>query len=111
MLILSETGDMTVTIEEWRESGTSLAVIVDSIEGAIYRVSVLIDGLEHRLLDVDGKTFQRKSVTHVREALQGVAVENMTLRHSSAYDEMIGQGCRERPNTMQVPLAKEPGQV
>ncbi len=86
-------------------------MIVDSIEGAIYRVCLVIEGREHRLLDVDGKTFQRRSVTHVREGLRDLPVGTMTLRHSSAYDEMVGQCNREGSNMLLVPLANEPDPV
>lgn len=96
---------MTITLEEMRRSPDPVDAIVDSIEGSIYRLSVLVDGREQRVLDVDGKTFQRRSVTHVREALRDVPVAKMTLRQHSAYDEMIGHGARAQPNTLEVPLA------
>ncbi len=96
---------MTITLDALRRSGDPVDAILYSIEGSIYRLSVVVDGHEQRVLDTDGKTFQRRSVTHVREALRDVAVARMTLRQHSAYDEMIGQGERLQANTLTVPLA------
>jgi len=78
---------------------------VHSLERSLYQVTVWVDGREQLLLDAGGKTFSRRSINAVREALEDVELEELVLRQASAYDEMIGQPMRQRENTLEVPLA------
>ena len=57
------------------------------------------------LAENDGSVFRRRALSQVREALQLLPVAKLSLRQSSAYDEMIGQPLREADNTLEVPLA------
>jgi hypothetical protein len=100
----------TISLEELQTLDGPVDGIVYSIEGSIYRVHVLLEGRELRLLDRDGRSFQRRSTNHVREGLRDCAIGKLTLRQSSAYDEMIGQGVREDANTLAVPLGVDPEQ-
>ena len=79
--------------------------IVHSFERSLYQVTVCVDGTEHLLQDDAGKTFRRRSINAVREALAGLPIEKLTLRQQSAYDEMIGQPLREGCNSLEVGLA------
>lgn len=101
----------TISLDEAGALQGPLAIIVHSIEGSIYRVSVVVEGRELRLLERDGKTFQRRSVTHVRDALRECAIASMVLRQQSAYDEMIGHAPRADCNTLEVSLAVDPEQI
>ncbi len=100
----------TISLGELQGMKGPVHTIVYSIEGSIYRVSVLVEGRELRLLDLDGKAFQKRSVTHVREALRECAIGTLTLRQHSAYDEMIGQAVRSQANTLEVRLGVDPEQ-
>ena len=96
---------MSISLDELFNVGGALKGVVHSIEGSIYRLSVVVDGREMRVLDRDGKAFRRRSMPEVREALQGTCVEGLVLRQQSAYDEMIGQSVRLEANTLEVHLA------
>jgi hypothetical protein len=96
---------MKITLKELRGKPGPFDAIAHSIEGALYTVSVVVDGREYRLVDDDGKTLIRRSIMHVREVLEGIALTKLILRQVSAYDEMIGQAARESPNTLEVPVS------
>ena len=100
----------TISLIELQKLEGPVDAIVQSIEGSIYRVSILLDGRELRLLEADGKPFSRRSATHVREALRDCAIGTLTMRQQSAYDEMIGQAVRSRANTLEVTLGVDPEQ-
>ena len=99
---------MKIFLGELFNVGGAVKGVVHSIEGSIYRLSVVVDGREMRVLDRDGNAFRRRSIQEVREALQGTGVERLVLRQQSAYDEMIGQSVRLEDNTMEVQLARVP---
>jgi len=100
----------SISLEELQSLDGPVDAIVYSIEGSIYRVHVVLEGRELRLLDRDGRSFQRRSANHVREGLRDCAIGTLTLRQSSAYDEMIGQAVREDANTLAVSLGVDPEQ-
>jgi hypothetical protein len=100
----------TISLEQLQALKGPVDAILYSIEGSIYRVNVLLEGREIRLLEADGKTFQRRSANHVREALRDCAIRKLTLRQHSAYDEMIGQSVRVQANTLEVSLGVDPEQ-
>ncbi len=99
-----------ISLRDLQALKTPVDAILYSIEGSIYRVSVLLEGREKRLLEADGKAFQRRSANHVREALRECAIRTLTLRQHSAYDEMIGQAVRAQANTLEVCLGVDPEQ-
>lgn len=98
---------MKVTLQDLASRPGPFEIVVDSIEGSIYRASAIIDGQQLRILGEDGQTLQGRSITALQEKLNAVAVTKLTLRQRSAYDEMIGHPARARDNTLQVPLATE----
>jgi hypothetical protein len=100
----------TISLEELQALKGPVDAIVYSIEGSIYRVHVLLQGREVRLLDRDGRSFHRRSANHVREGLRDCAIGTLTLRQSSAYDEMIGQVVGGHANTLVVALGVDPEQ-
>jgi len=80
-------------------------VIVHSLDQALYQITVLLDGTDYLLTENDGRTFRRHSLTEVREALQEIPIDTLTLRQTSAYDEMIGQPSRDCDNALELPLS------
>ena len=100
----------TISLRDLQALKTPVDAILHSIEGSIYRVSVLLEGREIRLLEADGKAFQRRSANHVREALRECPIRTLILRQHSAYDEMIGQAVRAGANTLEVSLGLDPEQ-
>ena len=98
---------MKITFKELRRRGGGLHLVICSLEQALYQVMVRIDGQELLLIENDGRTFRRHSLNAVREALQVLPVATVTLRHSSAYDEMIGQPSRDCDNALEVPVSMD----
>ena len=96
---------MKLTWKEFSAMDQPAPVIIDSLDQALYQVVVIINAREYRLIDDNGRTFRRHNLQQVREALQLMPVKSITLRHRSAYDEMIGQPTRQAPNTLEVPVA------
>lgn len=94
-----------ISIEALRSSTEPLVLVIHSLEQALYQVTVDVDGEEALLIDDDGRIFRRHSLNAARDALQGVPLGQLTLRHSSAYDEMIGQPARQESNALEVSLA------
>ena len=100
---------MKISLEEFANWHEPLPVVVNSIDNAGYLVMVIIDGKEHLLTGKDNKALRHHSLMGMREALAAMPIARMSLRHQSAYDEMIGQPQRLEDNTLEVPLALEPG--
>jgi hypothetical protein len=97
---------MQITLNDLASRAGPFEIVVDSIEGSIYRASVIIDGKELRVVGETGQTLQGRSITALQEKLNAVAVLRVTLRQRSAYDEMIGQPPRATDNALEVPLAR-----
>ena len=98
---------MKLSFKEVVRRGQQVDVVVHSLEQALYQATVKVDDKEHLLTENNGKTFRRRSLSEVREALQVLPIDRVTLRQSSAYDEMVGQPLRESDNTLEVPLSME----
>ncbi len=98
---------MKVSLESLRRGNEPVALVIHSLELALYQVLVKVGDEEALLTEDNGRILRRHSLNAAREALQGLPVSRLTLRHSSAYDEMIGQPAREQSNAMEVPLALE----
>ena len=81
-------------------------VIVLSIDLALYQVSVLMNGEEHLLSDSLGKPLRAHNTLDIEALFEGYNVQNMVLRHESAYDEMVNQPVRQGSNRMEVPLGR-----
>lgn len=96
---------MTISLTELGSMEGPFKATVHSLERSLYQVTVVVDGREQLLLEDSGRTFRRRSINAVREALEGVALGELALRQESAYDEMIGHPPRERDNALTVPLA------
>ena len=57
---------------------------------SLYQASAIIEGEEHYITD-DKKSFLRSgNLVQLQKLLKGVSAEVTVLRHTSAYDEMIG---------------------
>lgn len=100
---------MTISLTELGARQGPFKVTVHSFERALYQVTVLVDGREELLLEEGGRTFRRRSINAVREALAEVALAELVLRQESAYDEMIGQTVRHQDNALVVALAPRNG--
>ena len=82
---------MSVRLNRLQQSGTVTRVIIHSLEGSLYQVSVEIDGAEHIVTDSGGQLLRTNSLTDMKERLQSIPHKHMVMRHESAYDEMVCQ--------------------
>ena len=98
---------MRLTINEFTALPDGADVTIHSLEQALYQVTVLLPAGPHLLVDKKGKTIRTRSLQQMREILQVLPVNTITLRHQSAYDEMIGQPPRESSNALEVKLSHE----
>ena len=98
---------MAITIEDFTRLEQPAAVIIHSLDRALYQVTVLQHGREQLLVAGCGRPFRSHNLQQVRETLQGMPVSSIALRQQSAYDEMIGQPARQEANTLElaVPLS------
>lgn len=96
---------MRLSFSDLQRRAQPLVMVVHSLDMALYQVTVKIDGQEYLLSENDGKVFRRRALTQVREALRLLPLAKLSLRQTSAYDEMIGQPMREADNTLEVPLS------
>ena len=98
---------MKIKLREARRMAERPIAIIQSLDQALYHVTLLIDGDECLLAEDSGRPFRRHSLNDVREVLHTLPLAGAKLRQTSAYDEMIGQPPREGSNVMEVPLGLE----
>lgn len=79
-------------------------VIIDSLEQALYRVEVIVDGDFFYLLEKPGKNLTRRSIIDIQKLFISCYVKEIFLRHTSAYDEMIGLSEEGSDNELLVPV-------
>jgi hypothetical protein len=99
---------MRITLREFSKWPEKLALIIHSIDMAGYQATVVIEGHEHLLTGKDDKPLRHQSLMHMRQALLSMPVATITLRHQSAYDEMVNQPQRQYDNTLELPLTLDP---
>ena len=98
---------MRLTINELTALTDAADVTIHSLEQALYQVTVALPSGPHLLVDKKGKAISSRSLQKMREILQVLPVGTITLRHESAYDEMIGQPSRGCSNALEVNLSHE----
>lgn len=86
-------------------------LIVHSLECSLYQASVRLGTEEYWVTDSDGRILRHRNkadlLARFSKCLARALIGQAVLRHSSAYDEMIGQPFREQTNTLEVPLSLE----
>jgi hypothetical protein len=65
-------------------------VAIQSIDPCIYRITVMVDGIEKLLTDGAGKTLTSPNIQHLKDLLSSLEIDEFVLEHQSTYDEMIG---------------------
>ena len=95
---------MKITLSELSRLADPVAATIHSLDLALYQVTVEVEGSERLVAYDDGKPFRERSLQRTREMLAEMPVASVTLRHESAYDEMIGQDVREDSNALEVNL-------
>jgi hypothetical protein len=80
-------------------------LIYHSIDLSLYQVSVVVEGEEHYITDEKGKFLRSVNLIELQKLLKNLPAIKSVLRHTSAYDEMIGGPEKISSNLLEVPLA------
>ena len=99
---------MKITLEELSKCPQKIPVIVHSIDMVGYQATAVINGQEHLLIGKNARPLRFLNLMQMREALTPMPVDTLTLRHQSAYDEMVNQPLRQQANTLEVSLSLDP---
>lgn len=96
---------MTIALSKLQKYFSAEKLIYHSVDLSLYQASAIIEGEEHYITD-DKKSFLRSgNLVQLQKLLKGVSAEVTVLRHTSAYDEMIGGSEKTSSNALEVPLA------
>jgi hypothetical protein len=95
---------MRITIEQLKKTYFIDKAIIHSADLSLYFLSVELDGQEYVVVDKTGRALRSHNKLDLQQVLQMVSVNQVVLRHSSAYDEMVGQPVRVLSNQLEVPL-------
>jgi hypothetical protein len=79
-------------------------VIIESLEQALYRVEIEVQGQTYYVLESPGKILSRRSILHIQEILMQFNIGKIFLRHVSPYDEMIGLEENAQSNQLLIPI-------
>jgi hypothetical protein len=81
-------------------------LIINSLEQALYQAIVVIDGEEHVVWEDNHKTLMTRSMSKLREMFETLDIPEVSLRHESPYDEMVGQPAKPGSNRLEVPMGR-----
>ncbi len=81
---------MKILLDNLKQYDVIDKLIIHSLDQALYRASVIINNEEYAVWENGKKTLLRKNLTQMRESFSEMPIKNTVLRHTSAYDEMIG---------------------
>lgn len=79
-------------------------VVVESLEQALYRVTIEVAGQRYYLTEDTGKSLTRRNKLEILVLLKSIQVDELYLKHVSPYDEMIGLSEDGSENELLVPL-------
>ena len=80
-------------------------LIYHSVDLSLYQVSAIIDGEEHYITDRKKKFLRASNIIDLQKLLKNLKAKETVLRHTSAYDEMVGGPDKTSSNLLEVPLA------
>ena len=80
-------------------------LLILSHDPSLYLVQVKIGECYFRVVDKAGINLVFRSQQAAKKEFDGLSVARAMLLHQSSYDEMIGQGYREQPNMLKVPVS------
>ena len=81
---------MTMRLSELLKRSVVDKLIFHSVELSLYQVSAVVDGAEAYITDDRGKYLRSRSLSELRKLFRDCRAWRTVLRHTSAYDEMIG---------------------
>lgn len=81
---------MTMRLSELLKRSVVDKLIFHSVELSLYQVSAVVDGAEAYITDDRGQYLCSRSLSELRKLFRDCRAWRTVLRHTSAYDEMIG---------------------
>lgn len=96
---------MKMTLSEFARLPQPVAVTIHSLTPSLYQVILVVHGKSRLLAFDDGRPYRAPNLQKVREMLSCMPVRTITMRHESAYDEMIGQPDSAHSNALEVGLS------
>ncbi len=97
---------MVITLDELKQQPCIDKIVIHSIDGMLYQAYADIEGEEFLVVNEQGKPLRHNNKISLQEEFESLPCQKMTLRHQSAYDEMIGQPEREGSNQLEVSLGR-----
>ena len=95
---------MTISLNKLQKYFVMEKLIYHSVDLSLYQVSAIVEGEEHYITDNNGKLLKARSLVELQKELRSLAPEKTVLRHTSAYDEMVGGPPKGASNALEVPL-------
>lgn len=96
---------MSITLSKLQKYFSVEKLIYHSIDLSLYQVSAVVEGEEHYITDEKGKFLRSVNLIELQKLLKNLPTIKSVLRHTSAYDEMIGGPEKISSNLLEVPLA------
>lgn len=96
---------MTIALSKLEKYFVVEKLIYHSVDLSLYQASAIIDGQEHYITDDKAVLIRSINLVELQKRLREVSAEQSVLRHTSAYDEMIGGAEKPDTNALEVPLA------
>ncbi len=95
---------MKISMSEFAELKSPVAAVIHSLTPSLYQVVLSVDGRDRLLAYDDGRPYRAKNLQNAREMLASMPVAAITMRHESAYDEMVGQPASRESNALELNL-------
>ena len=96
---------MSISLSKLQKYFSVEKLIYHSIDLSLYQVSAIVEGEEHYITDENGKFLRSVNLIELQKLLKNLPALKTVLRHTSAYDEMIGGPAKTSSNLLEVPLA------
>ena len=95
---------MSITLTKLEKYFVVDKLIYHSIDLSLYQVSAMIDGVEHYVTDSNDKYLRAVNLIELQKLTRLVKSRSEVLRHTSAYDEMIGTSAKTASNMLEVSI-------
>ena len=95
---------MTIALSKLEKYFVVEKLVLHSVDLSLYQASAIIDGEEQYITDDKGALLRSRSLLDLQKLLREVSANQSVLRHTSAYDEMIGGAEKPDTNALEVPL-------
>jgi len=96
---------LSITLSKLQKYFSVEKLIYHSIDLSLYQVSAVVECEEHYITDEKGKFLRSVNLIELQKLLKNLPTIKSILRHTSAYDEMIGGPEKISSNLLEVPLA------